>query len=100
MRLLEILVLVGMCLAFVKAESDADTESNELFNAQPGDKSFTEDEAVNTAKDAPLKEDSKEKARRQDRPTFYLPIGVPSNVGNSAYFNLCYCFKRTSCYGK
>ena len=97
MRLLEILVFVGICLAFVKAESDADTEFDELLKEQPADKSFTEDEAVNTAEDAPLKEDSKEK--RQFRPLFYLSIGVPSNVGNSAFFNLCYCFRRR-CYGK
>ena len=99
MRLLEILVLVGICLAFVKAESDADTEFDELLKEQPADKSFTEDEAANTAEGAPLKEDSKEKARRQDRPAFYLPIGVPSNIGTPTFFNLCYCFKRV-CYGK
>ena len=99
MRLLEILVLVGMCLAFVKAESDADTEFDELFNAQPGDESFTEDEPANTAEDAPLKEDSKEEARRQIRPPLvYLSIGVPSNI-NSISFSLCYCFRRR-CFGK
>lgn len=99
MRLLEILVLVGVCLAFVKAESGADTKFEELLKDQPADKSFTEDEAVNTAEDAPLKEDSNEKDRRHYRPLFYLSIGVPSNVGNSASFNLCYCFRRR-CYGK
>ena len=99
MRLLEILVLVGMCLAFVQAESDADTEFDELFNAQPGDESFTEDEPANTAEDAPLKEDSKEEARRQIRPPLvYLSIGVPSNI-NSVSFSLCYCFSRR-CLGK
>ena len=97
MRLLEILVLVGICLAFVTAESDTDTEFDELLKEQPADKSFTEDETANTAEDASLKEDSKEK--RQFRPLFHLSIGVPSNVGNSASFNLCYCFRRR-CYGK
>ena len=100
MRLLEILVLVGMCLAFVKAESsDADPEFDELFNAQPRDESFTEDEPADAAEDAPLKEDSKEEARRQIRPSLvYLSIGVPSNI-NSVSFRLCYCFRRR-CYGK
>ena len=99
MRLLEILVLVGMCLAFVKAESNEDTEFDELFNAQSADESFTEDETANTAQDAPLKEDPNEKARRQfRRSTVYLSMGIPSNI-NSAYFSLCYCFRRR-CYGK
>ena len=98
MRLLEILVLVAMCWAFVKAERNADTKYDELFNAQPGDKSFTENKPANTPEDAPLKEDPKEKARRQIRPTVYIPIAIPNNI-NSQYFSLCYCFKRI-CYGK
>ena len=97
MRLLEILVLVGMCLAVVKAESYADTEFDEVLKAKPGDKSFIEDAPANTAEEAPMKEDPKEKVRRQIRPLFYVSIGIPSNFNPS--LPLCYCFRRR-CYGK
>ena len=100
MRLLEILVLVGMCLAFVKAESDPDTEFDELLEAQPGDESFTEDETANTAEDPSLKEDPKEEARgRSRRPSpISLSLSIPNNMKGRA-FSLCYCFRRR-CPGK
>ena len=96
MRLLEILVFVGFCVAFIKAESNTD----EKLDDQPAEESFLEDEPANTAEESPLREEPKEQDRRQFiRPRFTIPIGIPSNI-NSGFFRVCYCFRRLPCRGK
>ena len=98
MRLLEILVFVGLCLAFIKAESNTDEKFDDFLNDQPAEESFLEDEPGNTAEESPLNEEPKEQDRRRLLPRVIVPIGIPSNI-NSAFFRVCYCF-RLRCYGK
>ena len=98
MRLLEILVFVGFCLAFIKAESNADEKLDDSLDDQPAEESFLEDEPTNTAEESPLNEEPKEQDRRRLLPRVIIPIGIPSNI-NKPFFRVCYCF-RFRCKGK
>ena len=97
MRLLDILVLLGLCLVFTKAESDLnDGTFDDFFNEQLSEKASMDDEP----KEATLNEDPKDEARRAFRPSPFvsIPIAIPGNT-NSVSFSACYCFRRR-CYGK
>ena len=103
MRLLEILVFVGCCLAFIQAESNTDEKLEDSLNDQPAEESFLEDEPAKPAEESPLNEEAKEQDSRQFirppiRRTITIPIGIPSNI-NSGFFRVCYCF-RLRCKGK
>ena len=99
MRLLEILVFVGCCLAFIQAESNTDEKLDDSLNDQPAGESFLEDEPAKTPEESPLNEEPKEQDPRQFiRPRITIPIGIPSNI-NSGFFRVCYCF-RVRCKGK
>ena len=111
MRFLEILVLLGLCLVFTKAESDLNDGTLDDFldeklsekasmDNEPEEETLKEDDEP---EEATLKEDPKEEARRRfRRPPFSrsitIPIGIPANI-NSRFFTARYCFRRR-CLGK
>ncbi len=101
MRLFKILFLLAFGLVFAKTE-------DEWISDTTGDEAAVENLDDGTdfdAETASMEDAPKEEVPRQLLPTrppiirpVYVPMYVPGNM-NSAFFKICYCFRRL-CYGK
>lgn len=121
MRFFEVLLLLGLLVAFAKAQDggttgqgdepifdeELDTAAEEAALEEEPEEDIKENiDPDATEDDAFLKDEPEENVKRQIFPptrrpirryTVTVPMGIPPNA-NGRFFRLCYCFRRL-CFG-
>ena len=110
MRFFEVLLLLGLLVAFAIAQDGGTTGDEPIFDEKldiAAEEAALEEEPDEDVKENIDPDATEENVKRQIFPptrrpirryTVTVPMGIPPNA-NGRFFRLCYCFRRLPCYG-